>query len=66
MEEKEVKKMVDGKEVTQKKTWKYFQLSDYSYISFVDFREMAFNIARGLLEIGVEKGKVCNVFAATA
>ena len=27
-EKKEVKKIVDGKEVTETKSWKYFQLSD--------------------------------------
>lgn len=64
-EEKEVKKMVDGKEVTEKKTWKYFQLSDYKYYSFVEVKEIVSEVARGLLELGLQKDDVLNIYAAT-
>ena len=53
-----------GNEV-QVKVWKYFQLSDYKYISFIEARDTVYNVARGLLELGVQPGEVCNVFAAT-
>ena len=45
-EKKEVKKMVGGKEVTETKTWKYFQLSDYKYISFVQVKEAAMEVGQ--------------------
>ncbi|KAF9074330.1 long-chain-fatty-acid-CoA-ligase [Rhodocollybia butyracea] len=65
-EEKEVKKIVDGKEVTEKKKWKYFELSDYKYINFIELKEAVSEIARGLLEIGVTSDDVFNIFAQTS
>ncbi|KAI0944757.1 hypothetical protein AcW1_002390 [Taiwanofungus camphoratus] len=65
-EEKEVKKVVGGKEVTEKKIWKYFELSDYKYLSFVQVKEAALEIAGGLLKLGVSKSDVINVYAATS
>ncbi|KZT01844.1 long-chain-fatty-acid-CoA-ligase [Laetiporus sulphureus 93-53] len=65
-EEREVKKIVGGKEITEKKTWKYFELSDYKYISFLQVKEAALEIAGGLLELGVAKKDVINVYAATS
>jgi long-chain acyl-CoA synthetase len=64
-EEKEVKKMVGGKEVTEKKVWKYFQLSDYKYFSFLEVQERISEVARGLHHYGIAKGDVFNVYAAT-
>lgn len=64
-EEKEVIKVVGGKEVKEKKTWKYFQLSDYKYISFQQVKDAAVEIAGGLLELGVQKTDVVNVYSAT-
>lgn len=65
-EEKEVTKTVGGKHVTEKKIWKYFQLSDYQYWSFIEFRDHAMETARGLVVLGVEKGKVFNVYSQTS
>ncbi|KAF8602178.1 long-chain-fatty-acid-CoA-ligase [Ceratobasidium sp. AG-I] len=65
-EQKDVTKTVGGKQVTEKKTWKYFQLSDYQYWSFVEFRDYSLEAARGLVQLGVEKGKVFNVYAQTS
>lgn len=64
-EEKEVKKIVGGNEVTEKKTWKYFQLSDYKYINFVEVQERVSELARGLLYHGITADDVFNNYAAT-
>lgn len=64
-EEKEVKKVVDGKEVTEKKIWKFFELSDYKYISFVEFKEGVSEVARALLQLGITKDDVFNLYAQT-
>jgi long-chain acyl-CoA synthetase len=64
-EEKEMKKVVGGKDVTEKKIWKYFQLSDYKYINFVDVQERVSEIARGLNHYGIIKDDVFNIYAAT-
>jgi long-chain acyl-CoA synthetase len=37
-EEKNVTKVVDGKEIAEKKTWQYFELSDYKYMSYVEVK----------------------------
>ncbi|GAW08625.1 long-chain-fatty-acid- -ligase [Lentinula edodes] len=65
-EEKEVKKVVGGKEVTEKKKWKYFQLSDYKYINFIELKDAVSEIARGLVEIGVTSDDVFNIFSQTS
>jgi long-chain acyl-CoA synthetase len=65
-EVKEVKKMVDGKEVTEKKTWKYFQLSDYKYLSFLDVQERVSALARGLIHHQITKDDIFNIYAQTS
>ncbi|PCH43221.1 acetyl-CoA synthetase-like protein [Wolfiporia cocos MD-104 SS10] len=65
-EQKEVKKVVGGKEVTETKTWKYFELSDYKYMSFLQVKDAALEIAGGLLELGIAKGDAVNVYAGTS
>jgi hypothetical protein len=65
-EEKEIKKKdKDGKDITEKKKWKYFELSDYHYISYVGLKEAVEEVARGLVDIGVGKDDVFNIYAAT-
>jgi long-chain acyl-CoA synthetase len=64
-EEKEVTKVVGGKEVKEKKTWKYFQLSDYKYLSFIDVKTRASEISRGLVKLGISSDDVFNIYAQT-
>jgi len=64
-EEKEVKKVVGGQEVTEKKNWKYFELSDYQFITFVEAAERIQELARGLLHHGIHKDDVFNIYAQT-
>jgi long-chain acyl-CoA synthetase len=65
-EEKDVKKTVAGKEVTEKKTWKFFQLSEYRWLNFVEVRDCAVDMGKGLVELGLDKGQIFNIYAATA
>ncbi|RPD77317.1 long-chain-fatty-acid-CoA-ligase [Lentinus tigrinus ALCF2SS1-7] len=65
-ETKEIKKVVDGKEVTETKSWKYFQLSDYKYMSFIQVKEAAVEVAGGLLKLGIKKSDILNIYAATS
>lgn len=64
-EQKEVTKTVGGKEVKETKTWKYFHLSDYKYISYLEFKSGVSEVARGLLKLDVKKGDVFNIYAQT-
>lgn len=65
-EEKEVTKVVGGKEVKETKKWKYFQLSDYKFYTFLQVKEASFELAKGLLELGITKNDIINVYAETA
>jgi len=64
-EQKEVTKTVGGKEVKETKTWKYFQLSDYKYISYLEFKNNVSEVSRGLLKLDMKKGDVFNIYAQT-
>ncbi|KAG6898946.1 hypothetical protein C0993_002428 [Termitomyces sp. T159_Od127] len=65
-EKKEVKKVLGDKEVVETKTWKYFQLSDYKYISFIEFEAMVANVALTLLDLGLTPDHVFNIYAQTS
>lgn len=64
-EEKEVKKVVGGKEVTEMKKWKYFHLSDFKFISYLDVAETASEIARAFIELGITADDIVNIYSAT-
>jgi long-chain acyl-CoA synthetase len=64
-ETKKIKKLVDGKETTVDKSWQYFELSQYSYLTFVEFERLALQIGRGLRKLGLEPGDKLHLFAQT-
>ncbi|KAI0296977.1 long-chain-fatty-acid-CoA-ligase [Multifurca ochricompacta] len=65
-EQKEVTKVVGGEEVKETKTWKYFQLSDYKYITFLELNTIVSEVSRGLVKLGVQKDDVFNIYAQTS
>ncbi|KAI5476060.1 long-chain acyl-CoA synthetase [Pseudohyphozyma bogoriensis] len=65
-EEKEVTKVVGGKEVKEKKTWKYFQLSDYQWCTYSEFYDKVKTIGSALAHTGHNKDTIFNIFAPTA
>src|SRR4051812_43360115 len=54
-EEKEVSKIVNGEEIKEKKTWKYFQLSDFIYLNYEEVAELTKSIGAGLVKLGLQK-----------
>nr|BBE10601.1 long-chain acyl-CoA synthetase [Rhodotorula toruloides] len=64
-EDKEVKKIVGGKEVTETKTWSYFHLSDYQWWTYKQFGEVVAAAGSALVHVGCEPGKVFNIYSAT-
>lgn len=64
-ENKKVKKMVDGETREVDKKWTYFELSEYSYISFVEYEKLALEIGAGLRKLGLVKGDRLHLFAST-
>lgn len=65
VEEKEVTKVVGGKEVKETKKWSYFELSEFKYLTFSELRKTADAIGRGLADLGLKKGDVFNIYSAT-
>lgn len=64
-EEKEVTKVVEGKEVKEKKKWSYFELSEFKYLTFTELRATAEAIGRGLTDLGLKKGDIFNIYSST-
>lgn len=64
-EKKEIKKVVDGKEKTETKTWKYFELSDYKYMDYIQLRDAISEIARAYVDLGIGQDDVLDIFAQT-
>jgi len=64
-ETKKVKKTIDGQTKEVDKKWTYFELSEYSYVSFVEYETMVLQIGAGLRKLGMNKEDRVHLFAAT-
>lgn len=65
-ETKRIKRVIDGVETEQDKVWTYFELSGYTYKSFVEYEKMILNIGAGLRKLGMVKDDRLHIFAATS
>jgi long-chain acyl-CoA synthetase len=65
VENKKVKKMVNGVEQEVDKKWTYFELSEYIYISFVEYERLALQLGCGLKKLGLEKNNKIHLYGAT-
>jgi long-chain acyl-CoA synthetase len=65
-ETKKVKKIVDGQEQEVDKNWTYFELSEYSYLSFIEYEKLTLQIGSGLRKLGMVKDDRVHIFAATS
>ncbi|SPO46817.1 related to long-chain-fatty-acid-CoA ligase [Moesziomyces antarcticus] len=65
-EQKEVTKKVEGKEVKETKTWQYYELSNYKYLTYNEFEERIQHASSGLVNLGLSKDTRFNIYAATA
>ncbi|WOO80640.1 Long-chain-fatty-acid--CoA ligase 2 [Vanrija pseudolonga] len=67
-EEKEITKVVGGKEVKEKKKWSYFKLSPLDWISYDDALREVRELGSGLREhgIGGKEEQFFNIYAATS
>lgn len=65
-EEKKVKKVVDGEEREESKTWSYFELSEPKFMTFKEYRLATREVGRALAHLGFGKSDdVVNIYAAT-
>lgn len=65
-ETKKVPKIVDGKKEMVDKKWQYFELSDYSFMTYADYETHLLNLASGLRKLGLERGDKVHMFASTS
>jgi long-chain acyl-CoA synthetase len=63
---KKIKKVVDGQEQEVDKKWTYFELSEYSYLSFHDYEKLVLQVGAGLRKLGMNKEDRVHIFAATS
>ena len=52
-EKKTVRKIIDGKETPVEKTWMYYELSPYRYITFHQLLDIMHDVGRGLVKMGL-------------
>jgi long-chain acyl-CoA synthetase len=64
-ETKKVTKVVDGVEQQVDKKWTYFELSEYRYLSFLDYEQHILQVGAGLRKLGLQKDDRLFIFAAT-
>ncbi|GAQ43315.1 long-chain fatty acid-CoA ligase [Aspergillus tubingensis] len=66
VENKKVKKVVDGVEKEVDKQWTYFEMSGYTYKSFVEYEKLALELGCGLRKLGLEKPDKIHLYGATS
>ncbi|PWN52643.1 acetyl-CoA synthetase-like protein [Violaceomyces palustris] len=65
VEEKEVTRKEGDQEVKEKKTWSYFELSDYKYITYTELNEKVQNASSGLRNLGLSNDTRFNIYSST-
>lgn len=65
VENKKVKKVVDGVEKEVDKKWTYFELSGYEYKSFIEYEQLALQLGCGLRKLGLSKETKIHLYGAT-
>jgi long-chain acyl-CoA synthetase len=62
---KKVTKVVDGQVTEVEKEWTYFELSDYSYVTFKEYETLVSQVGSGLRKLGLGPKDKLHIFAAT-
>lgn len=65
VEPKKVKKIVDGQVQEVDKLWTYFEMSEYSYLTYKEYRTLALQLGAGFRKLGLQKDDRVHLFAAT-
>ncbi|KAL1955260.1 hypothetical protein VTO42DRAFT_8858 [Malbranchea cinnamomea] len=66
IENKKIKKIVNGVEEEVDKEWIYPELGPYKYMSFVEYESLALQLGAGLRKIGHEKGSRLHLYSHTS
>ena len=66
VENKKVKKIIDGEEQEVDKKWTYFEMSGYTYMSFHEYEQLALQLGCGLRKLGLQKDDKIHLYGATS
>ncbi|KAL1999713.1 hypothetical protein VTN02DRAFT_4136 [Thermoascus thermophilus] len=66
VENKKVKKVIDGVEQEVDRKWTYYELSGYTYKSFIEYEQLALQLGCGLRKLGLEKDSRIHLYGATS
>ncbi len=64
-EVKNVKKIVDGKEIWVEKKWTFFEMGDFTYLSFKQYVTLTMQLGAGFRHLGLKKDDRIHIFAST-
>jgi long-chain acyl-CoA synthetase len=65
VENKKVKRIVDGVEKEVDKEWTYFEMSGYTYKTFLEYEKQCLELGSGLRKLGLEKDGRIHLYGAT-
>jgi long-chain acyl-CoA synthetase len=65
VENRKVKKIVEGRETEVDKKWTYYEMSGYTYMSFVEYEKLALSCGSGLRSLGMAKDDKIHLYGAT-
>ncbi|ROW06266.1 hypothetical protein VPNG_08095 [Cytospora leucostoma] len=65
-EVKKVPKDINGKTELVDKKWQYFELSNYTFVTYSEYNQHMLDLASGLRELGLERGDKVHMFASTS
>jgi long-chain acyl-CoA synthetase len=66
LDKKMIKKVVNGEEREVEKTWTFFEMSPYEYISYTDYERLTHELGAGLRKLGLVKDDRVHIYAATS
>ncbi|KAJ5569784.1 Long-chain-fatty-acid--CoA ligase 1 [Penicillium hispanicum] len=66
VENKKVKKVIDGVEKEVDKQWTYFELSGYTYKTFLEYEQLCLQLGSGLCKLGLKKDSRIHLYGATS
>jgi len=65
-EMRDVKKVVDGDEVTEQKEWTTYELSDYRFQTYAELGTLVEQVAAGLVKMGHSSATIFNIYGSTS
>jgi long-chain acyl-CoA synthetase len=65
-DKKMIKKLVDGEEREVEKSWTFFEMSPYEFMTYTDYERLTHQLGAGLRKLGLVAGDRVHIYAATS